>query len=1056
MSVVPRSARSNTVSERFHIGKLSRCSLVLLVTLWTLLTTTAVGVPQARAADTDPAVTHHRTVFDDSAPAVPPDASGVTFQSSATPPDGNSTCDVDSGQWRYVRNRDNTVDSDIGNKVVEGQVVYSKLSSDDNPLNHDSRDRNILVYPDPAYWGMLAAPGNFQTGEPNEHGRIELEWEAAAMPAWVLPNQGDRVHVQGNYIFDCAHESYRTEIHPPRLVMTLRDAAQGWAGGNGGLAARPGWADTMPGLGSIPVQTTRADIFASSDGGEACDTIFCRHQDDPYNDAYQRLNDSNYDLFVPAPPKPDGDYQMIWTVDRRPLPSCFSDDSDCGMDDILANHPERIRFQQLTVGGKPGLGIHVDFAGYTPHTNGLYGFGFTAKVAWNKPADTPPRRVRVTLDSIYVANPMDGTPPTGCISTAEFCDGEFAIHTIIGDTFKHLRLCCASQDADDNVHQDVPYQEDINNYLYGVDGTSIYCGLASAGNPDGNRCQNSFQATLLPGQPLRVFLRGDEWEPITSFCDITGCGIDNLTNKDVGVVEHIFAGDPAAGNDVELSNYGIGGGPNHDGHYTEWFQEHLSAGDDNVNGYCTPPNGPCLNISYHIDDDPYPLPPTTAVAAVGSPSVTTSGATFVTRESTVTLKATAPDGRSGDAIELHARYWRDGTTPPGFTRCATGTGTATCDLHLTSNDGADGPYTVEYFSIDTTTGAISPTKRAPFTLDNTSPQTTLNFAGTPTRGWYNTLGPLTLSASDGPGVGVDHTTYSLDGGAATTYTGPFFFSGDSASHSVAYYSVDKLQNTEPTQTATFKIDTTPPELNITAASDGSFSYTQDELLGGMISNATSLTVGYTASDALSGLYQVRLDGQTLTSSSGTFTVPLPPGISSHNLLAEDVAGNLTTLTFMVAVISPVPGAAPQGIGFWRNAVPNQYTAGQFSDLLTIANLGSRAFGPPTHRYPDPSLSNYQTILSPGPTASMDTQLEAQLLAGWLNIAAGRLATAAPIDLSKIKDWGTIVTNTSGSPRTTALNLLRETERRLASNPTDSRLETAKNLLEALNLGKLAL
>ena len=49
---------------------------------------------------------------------------------------------------------------------------------------------------------------------------MELEWEAAAMPAWVLPNQGDRVHIQGNYIFDCAHKDYRTEIHPPRLLMT--------------------------------------------------------------------------------------------------------------------------------------------------------------------------------------------------------------------------------------------------------------------------------------------------------------------------------------------------------------------------------------------------------------------------------------------------------------------------------------------------------------------------------------------------------------------------------------------------------------------------------------------------------------------------------------------------------------------------------------------------------------------------------------------------------------------------------------------------------------------
>src|SRR4051794_11670805 len=37
---------------------------------------------------------------------------------------------------------------------------------DDNVLNHNSRDRNILVYPDPAYQGMQGSPGDFQTESP--------------------------------------------------------------------------------------------------------------------------------------------------------------------------------------------------------------------------------------------------------------------------------------------------------------------------------------------------------------------------------------------------------------------------------------------------------------------------------------------------------------------------------------------------------------------------------------------------------------------------------------------------------------------------------------------------------------------------------------------------------------------------------------------------------------------------------------------------------------------------------------------------------------------------
>jgi len=782
------------------------------------------AAPVADATETDPFVTNHRTVFDNSAPAVPENAPGITFKGSGIPPNGNSLCDLQNSQWTFVRNSDNTVDADIKNKVIEGQVVYAKLSTDDNPFNHDSRDRNIIVYPDLAYWGMLATPGNFQTGEPNEHGRIELEWEAAAMPAWVLPNQGDRVHVQGNYIFDCAHPAYRTEIHPPRLLMTLRDAAQGWAGGKGDLYPRPGWAATMPGLGSLPVQTTRADVFASSDGGEACDTVLCLPQNNPYNDAYQPLNDSNYDLFVPAPPQPAGNYQMIWTITPRNLPSCFSDDSDCGMDDILVNHPERFHFGEITVGGQPGVGIHVDFTNYTPNSNGLYGFGFTANVAWNKRADVPPRRIRVTLDNIYVANPMDGSPPLGCISTAQFCDGQFAIHTIIGDQFKHLRLCCASQDTSDNVHQDVPYSEDVNNYLYLVDGTSSLCGLASAGNPDGNQCQNSFEQTLSPGQPLRVFLRGDEWEAVTNFCTDTGCGIDNVTNKDVGVVEHIFAGDPAAGSDVELSNYGIGGGVNHDGHYTEWFQDRLSAGDDNLNGYCSPPNGPCVNVSYHIEDAPYPnVPATTVSLDPSSPQYAANGTTFVTSGTLINLAGSVtdsgansfPESRPGDPLVLHYRSYPTGsTTLPADSLCATVIGPVNCS---TTIRGTDGPYTLEYWTEDAATGVLEPVRTVQYTVDNTPPQIAI-VQPTATNYAHSAILTLAYTVDDGAGSGVRSFTPTMDN--ATTLAGHGLASGQVINlltemtlgqHTFRVSATDNLGNTDGLS-VTFSIIVTPDSI----------------------------------------------------------------------------------------------------------------------------------------------------------------------------------------------------------------------------------------------------
>jgi hypothetical protein len=47
-----------------------------------------------------------------------------------------------------------------------------------------------------------------------------------------------------------------------------------------------------------------------------------------------------------------------------------------------------------------------------------------------------------------------------------------------------------------------------------------------------------------------------------------------------------------------------------------------------------------------------------------------------------------------------------------------------------------------------------------------------------------------------------------------------------------------------------------------------------------------------------------------------------------------------------------------------------------------------------------------------------------------------------------------VTNTNGSSLTTALNLVRESERRLEQSPSPALLGTVQTLLEKLNTGKL--
>jgi hypothetical protein len=93
--------------------------------------------------------------------------------------------------------------------------------------------------------------------------------------------------------------------------------------------------------------------------------------------------------------------------------------------------------------------------------------------------------------------------------------------------------------------------------------------------------------------------------------------------------------------------------------------------------------------------------------------------------------------------------------------------------------------------------------------------------------------------------------------------------------------------------------------------------------------------------------------------------------------------------------------------------------------------------------------------SSSPIRYWSTKTARALLAAWLNLVSGREPAAQTVDLKSVSDWPTVVTNTGGQQDpsvTTALNLVRESERRLeeASPP----LDTIQKLLEKLNAKKL--
>ncbi len=121
-----------------------------------------------------------------------------------------------------------------GASAIPGALI----SPSDNPPTHYAHDANFYVSPDPGYeW--LTGTANTYSGDAAGPGlgRVEVEWETLnggstatygqgkiGLPLWASATVGDRVYVVGRWILDAGHPEVgdRTEIHPPRLIATMR------------------------------------------------------------------------------------------------------------------------------------------------------------------------------------------------------------------------------------------------------------------------------------------------------------------------------------------------------------------------------------------------------------------------------------------------------------------------------------------------------------------------------------------------------------------------------------------------------------------------------------------------------------------------------------------------------------------------------------------------------------------------------------------------------------------------------------------------------------------
>jgi regulation of enolase protein 1 (concanavalin A-like superfamily) len=205
--------------------------------------------------------------------------------------------------------------------------------------------------------------------------------------------------------------------------------------------------------------------------------------------------------------------------------------------------------------------------------------------------------------------------------------------------------------------------------------------------------------------------------------------------------------------------------------------------------------------------------------------------------------------------------------------------------------------------------------------DHAAPVTTAatNPAGPGASGWFTGAVEVTLAAADEQGgSGVDHTEYTVDGGAFTRYTAPFQVAGD-GTHAVGYRSVDKAGNVETARTLTVKVDATAPSVSAAttpAAPDGRNGWF-----------VSGVSVAVTAADATSGLAstEVSVDGGAFAA----YTEPVSVTADGRHTVAyraTDAAGNVSSGSVPVnkdatAPLTTASFAPPNDDGWLPGTVP---------------------------------------------------------------------------------------------------------------------------------------
>lgn len=150
------------------------------------------------------------------------------------------------------------------------------------------------------------------------------------------------------------------------------------------------------------------------------------------------------------------------------------------------------------------------------------------------------------------------------------------------------------------------------------------------------------------------------------------------------------------------------------------------------------------------------------------------------------------------------------------------------------------------------------------------------------------------------GTTIPHTTTAIANGFSVTAT-PSTAMSD-GSHTVTIDAKDNDGNAATQKSTTFKVDTVPPTLNVTAPIEG------------FITNTASLTLTGTTNDSTSSPVTIRVSlngtdqGSVTVATNGSFSkvITLTNGSNTITVTATDTAGKTSTVTRNVTLDTSVP------------------------------------------------------------------------------------------------------------------------------------------------------